>query len=182
MGNPHFMLRGALVGLVPLQSTDVDVLYRWLNDPKVRMAAGDQTWRPAYSLDQVQELIGERLSQASRFDLVSVDLTDGRPLGLLEITHLHPMSDSARIGMVWGEEENEDLMEESLILALGYAFNSQSLHRVWARVPSSNQTVINIYQRAGFRVEGVLREDHFRGGVWRDSVLLSLLSMEVRSC
>ena len=176
------MLRGALVGLMPLQTTDVDTLYRWLNDPRVRMAAGCQTWRPAYSLEQVQELIKERLSRPSRFDLMVVDLAQGGSLGLLELTHLHPMSDSAHIGMVWGEMEDEDRMEESLTLALGYAFNSQSLHRLWARVPSSNQTAINIFQRAGFRVEGVLREDHFRGGVWRDSVLLSLLSVEVRPC
>ena len=68
------MLGGDLVGLVPLQTTDELALYKWLNDPRVRRAAGRPTWRPAYSLEQVQDLIKEKLAQPSRFDLMVVDL------------------------------------------------------------------------------------------------------------
>jgi RimJ/RimL family protein N-acetyltransferase len=175
------MLKGALVGLVPLQSTDELAIYRWLNDPRMRKAAGRQTWKACYSLEQVQDLIRERLAQPSRLDLMVVDLPGETPQGLVEITHLHPMRDSAQLSLIWAEGE-EEMMQEAIILSAVYAFNTQGLHRLWTRVPSSNQALVEAFQTAGFRVEGVLREDHFDGGTWRDSLLLSLLSAEARSC
>jgi len=176
------MLRGELVGLVPLQATDELALYKWLNDPKVRRGAGRPTWKACYSLEQVQDLIKERLAQPSRFDMVVVGISDERPLGMVEIAHLHPMRDSAQISLVWGEQEDEDTEKEALALAVTFAFNSQGLHRIWTRIPPVDQFLISLFQEMGFKVEGVLREDHFTGGTWRDSVLLSLLSAEARPC
>jgi len=176
------MLGGELVGLVPLQTTDELALFKWLNDPGVRKASGRQTWKPAYSLEQVQDLIKERLAQPSRFDLMIVDRRNDRQVGLIEITHLQPMSDSAQITLVWGERADDEMAIEALALAAGYAFNSQGLHRLWTRVPAAQRSVLEIFQRVGFEQEGVLREDHFGAGGWQDSVLLSLLSAEARPC
>lgn len=175
------MLKGALVGLVPLQTTDELAMYRWLNDPQLRLAAGRPNWRACYSLEQVQDIIRDRTGNGSRFDLVAVDLLKQEPLGLLEMTHIQPMSDSAQISLIW-EHGGEEMMEETLTLACTYAFNTQSLHRLWTRVPSNNLELLTVMQKVGFQVEGVLREDHFSGGLWRDSMLLSMLSAEVRPC
>ncbi|OPX61866.1 MAG: hypothetical protein A4E29_00684 [Methanomassiliicoccales archaeon PtaB.Bin134] len=176
------MLRGELVGLVPLQSTDELALNRWLNDPRVRRASGRPSWKACYNLEQVQDIIRDRLAQPSRYDLIVTETSGGQPLGMVEITHLHPMRDSAQITMVWGEKEDLEKEVEALALAVTYAFNSQGLHRLWARVPSAQQGMVDAFQQVGFRVEGVLREDHFSGGIWRDSLLLSLLSAEARPC
>ena len=176
------MLGGESVGLVPLQTTDELALYKWLNDPRVRKASGRQIWKPAYSLEQVQDLIRERLAQPSRFDLVIVDLHAERPVGLIELAHIQPMSDSAQMTLLWGEKVDDDMATEALILAAGYAFNSQGLHRLWTRVPAREKGMIASFRQVGFREEGLLREDHFGEGTWQDSVLLSLLSAEARPC
>lgn len=171
-----------MIGLVPLQTTDELALYKWLNDPRVRKASGRPTWKPAYSLEQVQDLIKERLAQPSRLDLVIVDLRAERPVGLIEMDHIRPMSDSAQMTLIRGEKVDEDMATEALILAAGYAFNSQGLHRLWTRIPSREEGALVLFRKVGFRQEGVLREDHFGDGGWQDSVLLSLLSAEARPC
>ena len=170
------------MGLVPLQTTDELTIYRWLNDPRVRTRAGRPGWKACYSLEQAQDLIRERLGQRTRFDLLVVDLAREEPVGLVELDHLHAMSDSARISVVWGGKEGEEMIEEALRLGVGFGFNSQALHRLWARVPCVDRILLRAFQQVGFKVEGVLREDHFSGGVWRDSTLLSLLSAEARPC
>lgn len=170
------------MGLVPLQTTDELALYRWLNDPRMRLAAGRPEWRACYGLEQVQDIIRDRMAHSSRFDLVAVDLRELEPLGLVEITHIRPMCDSAQISLLWEDDEEEDMMEEALTLAAIYAFNTQSLHRIWSRVASSDHVLLNAMERVGFQVEGVLREDHFSGGAWCDSKLLSMLSAEARPC
>ncbi len=171
-----------MIGLVPLQTTDELALYKWLNDPRVRKASGRPTWKPAYSLEQVQDLIKERLAQPFRFDLVIVDLRAERPIGLIELNHIQPMSDSAQISVIRGEKVDDEMIVEALILAVGYAFKSQGLHRLWTRVPSKEEGTFALFRKVGFRQEGVLREDHFGDGRWQDSVLLSLLSAEARPC
>jgi len=181
-GDNALMLKGALVGLEPLQSTDEIAVFRWLNDPRVRRAAGRPTWKACYSLEQVQDIIKDRLAQASRFDLLVLGLPQEIPLGLVEITHLHPMSDSAQITLIWGEDENEDGMKEALLLSTRYMFDSQGIHRLWTRVPGENASVFKAFGNAGFLKEGVMREDHFNSGEWRDSLLLALLSSEVQRC
>jgi len=171
-----------LIGLVPVQTTDELALYKWLNDPRLRKASGRPTWKPAYSLEQVQDLIKERLAQPSRFDLVIVDLENERPMGLVELAHIQPMSDSAQMSMVWGEKGEEEQVLEALVLAASYAFNSQGLHRLWTRLPARDEGTIASFRKVGFKEEGVLRQDHFGDGTWQDSLLLSLLSAEARPC
>jgi len=171
-----------LVGLMPLQTTDELALYKWLNDPRVRKASGRPNWKPAYSLEQVQDVIKDTLAQPSRFDLVVVELRTESPIGLIELAHLNPMNDSAQISLIWGEKGDEELVTEALILAAGYAFNSQGLHRLWTRVPAREKGMIASFRQVGFREDGLLREDHFGEGTWQDSVLLSLLSAEARPC
>lgn len=171
-----------MVGLIPLQTTDELALYKWLNDPRVRRASGRPNWKPAYSLEQAQDLIKDKLAQPSRFDLVVVELRTERPMGLIELAHLHPMSDSAQISLIWGEKGDEELVIEALILAAGYAFNSQGLHRLWTRIPVREKGIIASFDKVGFKAEGILRQDHFGEGTWQDSVLLSLLSAEARPC
>jgi len=167
---------------MPLQTTDELTIYKWLNDPRVRKAAGRPVWKPAYSLEQVQDLIKERLAQPSRFDLVALDLRAERPMGLIELAHINPMSDSAQISLIWGEKGEQAVMIEALVLATEYAFNSQGLHRLWTRVPAREKGTIAAFRKVGFKEEGRLREDHFGDGAWQDSVLLSLLSAEARPC
>lgn len=168
--------------MVPLQTTDELALYKWLNDPRVRRASGRPTWKPAYSLEQVQDLIKDKLAQPSLFDLVVVELRKERPLGLIELSHIQPMSDSAQISLIWGEKSDDELVVEALILATGYAFNSQGLHRLWTRVPVKEKGLLASFRKVGFKEEGILRQDHFGEGTWQDSVLLSLLSTEAGPC
>ncbi|NLX46968.1 MAG: GNAT family N-acetyltransferase [Euryarchaeota archaeon] len=176
------MLSGKLVGLVPLQTTDELSLFKWLNDPRVRKAAGRPNWKPAYSLEQVQDLIGERLAKPTRFDLVVMELSAERPVGMIELTHIDPMSDAAQVSLMWGERTEEDLMREAMLLAVRYAFDSQGLHRIWTRVPVIEKGLTAMLLKIGFKEEGVLREDHFAEGGWKSSVLLSLLSAEAGPC
>jgi RimJ/RimL family protein N-acetyltransferase len=170
------------VGLEPLQYTDEIAVFRWLNDPRVRLAAGRPSWKACYSLEQVQDIIKDRLAQASRFDLLVLGLPQETPLGLIEITHLAPMSDSAQISLIWGEAEDDGMMKEALLLATRYLFDSQGLHRIWTRVPCEHTSALKAFGNVGFQKEGVMREDHFNGGGWRDSMLLALLSTEVQQC
>ncbi|WP_424217722.1 GNAT family N-acetyltransferase (plasmid) [Streptomyces sp. BI20] len=59
-----------------------------------------------------------------------------------------------------------------------YAFNSLGLHRVSAAIGPDNNASMAVAARLGMQREGVLRDHVHTGGVWRDSVLYSVLAHE----
>ncbi|QKW08223.1 GNAT family N-acetyltransferase [Streptomyces sp. NA04227] len=67
---------------------------------------------------------------------------------------------------------------ETVRLLLGLAFDDLGLHRVWgARSPANVASAVTM-NRAGMVEEGRIREHVQKGGVWRDSVVHSILERE----
>lgn len=59
-----------------------------------------------------------------------------------------------------------------------YVLREIGLHRVTAAIGPDNAGSIAVVQQLGFTREGTLRDHVFTNGVWRDSVLFSVLANE----
>ena len=75
-------------------------------------------------------------------------------------------------------EQGKGFGRDGLALLLRYAFHELGLHRLWLDVFGYNGRAIHLYQRAGFREEGRLREHLQRDGRRWDVVLMGLLRSE----
>jgi diamine N-acetyltransferase len=64
---------------------------------------------------------------------------------------------------------------------LRYLFNDLAFHRVWLLVLETNVDAQRLYERVGFKVEGVQRKAIWRDGKWRDYVSMSILGDEYRA-
>lgn len=69
--------------------------------------------------------------------------------------------------------------KEATCLLLEHAFRVMNMHRVHLRVAEYNMRSRRCYQVCGFRVDGRLRHDHFHGGGYRDSLIMSGFSHEL---
>jgi hypothetical protein len=63
-------------------------------------------------------------------------------------------------------------------LILGYGFERLGMHRISLEVYSFNPRARRVYEKAGFRVEGVLRESLRYGDQWIDATMMSILASE----
>jgi RimJ/RimL family protein N-acetyltransferase len=70
---------------------------------------------------------------------------------------------------------------EAAGLALAFAFDELNLHRVQVTVFSTNERSIALFEKLGFRREGVFREFLHRDGERYDMVLYGLLEHEWRA-
>jgi RimJ/RimL family protein N-acetyltransferase len=59
-----------------------------------------------------------------------------------------------------------------------YAFGTLNLNRVWLQVYASHAPAIHVYEKVGFRREGVQRAQHFLDGRYEDGVLMGMLRSE----
>ncbi|MBR0838806.1 GNAT family N-acetyltransferase [Bradyrhizobium liaoningense] len=69
---------------------------------------------------------------------------------------------------------------EAMRLALQFAFEQMSLHRISVRVLAYNHRAIRAYQKCGFLVEGRERESAWVNDHWHDDLIMGLLDREFR--
>jgi RimJ/RimL family protein N-acetyltransferase len=106
--------------------------------------------------------------------------TDGRYIGFaaLKLTDEEEGNASYRIGIESPEYWSRGYGTEVTRLMLRYAFETLELHRVHLRVTAYNVRARRCYEKAGFRVEGVLRKSFQVDREWQNDVLMAILREE----
>jgi RimJ/RimL family protein N-acetyltransferase len=174
MVNPFLV--GAHIYLRPLERTDAPLFATWLNDPDVSRFL--KLYRPL-SLRAEEEFI-DRTGQGDDI-LLGIVLRDGDRL--IGGTGLHQIDQRCRktsFGIVIGEKAawGNGYGTEATRLMVGYAFDTLNLNRVWLHVYEYNPRGLRTYEKAGFRREGLLRQDVFRDGRYWDTITMAILREE----
>ena len=87
---------------------------------------------------------------------------------------------SAEIGLHIGEKKywDQGFGTKAMRLILKHGFDSLNFHRIYLRVFETNQRAIRSYQKAGFTMEGKMREAQYLDGRYVDVLFLSVLQHE----
>jgi RimJ/RimL family protein N-acetyltransferase len=175
------LLCGDRIGLSALASSDIPTLARWYGDAGL-MRLYDA--RPAYPKSEaeltqwLQELQKDKSTFA--FAIRPVDSSD--LIGYLELDGILWPHGVCGMSIAIGDRANwgKGYGYEAACLALAFAFGELNLHRVTATVFSYNERSIALFEKLGFRREGVYREFLQRDGKRHDMLLYGLLEREWR--
>ena len=69
-------------------------------------------------------------------------------------------------------------MTEALMEALEFGFGTMALNRIEALVHPHNLASIRLLEKLRFQNEGLMRDYYYQGGMFHDSLRLSLLRKE----
>lgn len=70
------------------------------------------------------------------------------------------------------------IMTQAFMLLEQNAFEKWDFHRIEVKVDPDNVKSLGVVRRMNFIQEGILRQDHFINGVYRDTILFSKLKSE----
>src|SRR5262245_56469675 len=170
-------LCGDKVYLRPLEREDAPLLAAWLNDPEVT-----RTLLRSHPITLQAEIAYlEKVAQSQ--DEVTLGIVPKDSDKLIGATGLHLVDWRARhacfgvfIGVKeeWGKGHGTDATR----LMVRHAFATMNLNRVWLHVVSTHEAGIRAYERAGFRREGVLRQQFYREGRFQDLLVMGVLREE----
>lgn len=106
-----------------------------------------------------------------------------RLIGEVRLDRVDRAARSARlaIGIYSSGSWDRGLGTEATRLVLRHGFESLALHRIDLNVLEFNERAIAVYERLGFRREGVLRDRTNVAGVWLSDIRMSLLEDEYRA-
>jgi len=102
--------------------------------------------------------------------------------GLCYINWIHRHADlSFYIGYQDSYIDDEGYALESCKLLFDYGFQQLGLNKIWTELYEFDNKKRRLLESMGFQVDGVLRKNYYYEGKWWNSILLSLLSEEVRN-
>lgn len=132
---------------------------------------------------QIESYILNNESDISRVDLLIYTKDEDKLVGEVVINDIdsHARIASLRIAIFDYLDFNKGYGSEGIILALGYGFGMLNLHRIELEVFDYNERGLHVYEKIGFKKEGVKREAGFFNHKYHDIVCMSMLSKEFRT-
>ncbi len=175
MKNPFLI--GELVYLRPLDRADAPAVVPWVNDPEITRSL--RIYRPL-NLQAEEEYIDQIRKSETDVTLGLCVRGDDRFIG---VTGLHAIDFKNRhtgFGIVIGErtEWDKGYGTDATRLMVNYAFATLNLNRVWLQVYEFNVRGRKTYEKVGFRVEGIQRQDRYSDGRYWDTTLMAVLREE----
>lgn len=171
-------LVGRYVALRRPEPTDIDAVVRWYRDPEIARLTRYQT-RPMTQAE-IERFFQVRLLAHDALAYSIVELPNWRLIGFTTFSSLDGDNGSVMFHITIGEHDawGRGLGTEATELMVAHAFERLGLHRVGLTVFSYNLRAINAYQKAGFAIEGRLRDAIQRDGMYFDEVQMGILSGE----
>lgn len=168
-------LRGRRVDLVVPHRRFVPEFVRLMNEPSVSRWTlhVPRPYRESDSREWVRRS-GRNRRAGRALNLTVLRRSDGTVLGGVGLHHIEEDGARAEAGYWLGREHRgRGYATEAVQLLVRTGFSRLGLHRIEARVFPGNAASQRVLRRCGFRFEGRLRDEAFKNGRWRATLLFA---------
>lgn len=171
------MIEGDGVRLRAIERDDLTSFHRWLNDEEITQ--GLSRYLP-FSFVEEERWFDSMLARQEAEHPLSIEIQgpEGWQLiGNVGLFNLDWVDRGAELGIFIGEKARWDkgFGTKALQLMLRHAFDTLNLNRVYLRVFATNTRARRSYEKAGFELDGTLRQAVYRRGQYIDMLLMSVL-------
>ena len=171
------MIQSERIYLRLFDEKDVPLRVKWMNDPEIR-----EMLNAPYPVSEqsTKKWLASVLEDSARIDFAICMKETDCVIGYTGFRNIDLINNKAESYTGLGETKywGKGYAKESKIAALSYIFKKYNLNKVYALIWSKHTRSIEMNKRIGYRVDGVLREDLYSNGEYRDMVIMSLLRDE----
>ena len=169
-----------MYALRELERADLPAINAWRRDPELIARLGapyrfigpevDERWFDAYL---------QKRGSTIRCAIVEQDAPE-TILGLVTLADIDWVHRGCELHIMIGPAAQRGRGAGSFAVKaiLDHAFDDMGLERVQVLVLQDNAPAIGLYRKCGFRQEGCLRHAAYKGGVWKDMLVMSVLREE----
>lgn len=168
-----------MIELLPLQNSQAAIFHRWISDPEV-IAYSLTAFQSLTTVEQVAEWLAHTLLDQRSLTL-GIYLAETKELiGYAGIVNISRINQSGEYFILLGEKRywGQGIGTSVTRQVVTRAFQELGLHRVMLTVSVPNQGGVKAYLKAGFQLEGRLRQACYRQHAFHDKLLMSVLKTE----
>ena len=175
MTNPFLI--GSKIYLRAVEPGDETIFCLSENHPEPR----DQLFYALPTSMEVQRLKAERETSDPNTIIFTVcTIKPDAPVGKTAFYRIDWVGRTAVFYIAIAESKNwsAGYGQETTNMMVEYALNTLNLHRIQLHVHAGNQRAVNVYKKAGFQLEGTLRQAMFHKGRYCDFYVMGILASD----
>jgi len=171
------ILKGKKVILRKNRVTDAKRYLEWLADPEINQYI--LTTAKDLTLEKEKEYIRKSNKDKTKAKF-AICTKMNQHIGVVSLDKVDQKNKSGSLGIFIGDKKyhNQGYGTESLEVILNYGFKTLKLNRIRLGVFENNKKAQKVYQKIGFKKEGVEREKVFKNNRFINSILMSILKSE----
>jgi len=165
-----------------LEPGDVDILYRWENNPENWFVSNTRT---PFSRDVIRQYVEN--SHKDIYELKQLRLMiqmkappadSSLAVGAIDLFDFDPYHLRAGVGILIAEKEQRSrgLASDALQLLNDYAFSVLGLHQLYCNIASDNESSIRLFAKSGFKQTGEKTDWLRSNSSWINELLLQKIS------
>lgn len=174
------VLLGDRIYLRLMEERDIPFKVKWINDPDVR-----RTLDFDYPISEVatKHWLNKVAVDGSRKDFIVCLRESDIPIGYEGFLNIDTKNSKAESYMAIGDKEywGKGYARDAREVLLRYAFEELGLNKVYSYIWSGNDKMIGLNKSVGFQIEGLLRDEIFSHGQFRDRYIMSILKEDYQS-
>lgn len=155
---------------------DFKILIDWMDTPELLQQWGGSGFTFPLTEEQLEKYIN--LKNVIPYKVVNKE--DGNIIGHISLCNIDKRNNSVRIGTVLvGDKDSrgKGIGEEMINEIMKIAFEEFKFHRVDLVVYDFNESAIRCYEKAGFKIEGLMKEcRRFKDEYWSLFIMAILKS------
>jgi len=147
-------LQGEHIFLRALEPGDLEVLYKWENNPAIWKVSNTLAPFSKFVLEQYLVNAHEDIFTAKQIRLM-ICSKDGKPAGTIELFDFDPLNSRVGIGILVDEEaQGRGYATDALQVLINYCFEILLLKQVFCNISASNEKSIHLFKKLGFAKAG----------------------------
>ncbi len=171
------MLKGKNVYLRLIEKEDLSSRVEWINDEEnIKTLLFD--WPTSNA--KTERWFSNVLMDASKLNFSIVDKKNNALIGMTGLLNIDRINRHAQLYITIGNKEyrGRRLPDEVISLLLEYGFFEYGLKRIYLYTLPNNSRGRKVYERNGFKLDGILRQHVFCRGKQQDLFIHSILRDE----
>lgn len=173
------MYYGKKVKLRAYKKEDTVLAYEYMNDNELKRLLVNKIPYPMI-LEQEENWFKSLIDSKDSYSFAIEDLETGKYIGGCGINQINWLNRIATVGIFignknyWGKGYGTDAMNT----LVKFIFEQMNINKVKLNVFDFNKRAKKCYEKCGFKVEGVLRQELFRDGKYCDEYVMGMLFEE----
>jgi len=175
----------SIINLRALEPEDVDLLYRWENDPEI--------WSVSNTINPYSRFILEKYVENSHLDIYQVKqlrmmidvktpgMKKPRTIGTIDLFDFDPYHNRAGVGILIGEKSyrKKGYASQALAQFIKYAFHTLQLHQLYCNIAIDNFESIGLFTKNGFLITGEKKDWLKTTAGYKNEYILQLINADL---
>lgn len=166
------------VYLRAIETNDYLVFHKWRNDTQITDMLGGN--RFFVSTEREKDWVANAINN-DRVNLhLVICIANDKPVGIVNLTSINYLNRNAEFSILIGEKDlqGKSIGLKSTMLMLKHGFEELNLNKIWLTVLEDNSKAIKLYEKVGFKNEGLLRQEVYKNNKFHNMYVMSILKEE----